>query len=455
MSLDSTKSLLVIAPRITQDPEKTFWMLILKYLSQSGWRPTVVTVRDDMPTAMVTSHWSGVEIVTLSPRTKFVDRIAETVSRARSRLTTKALSGDDGKNRGPLTHSLIRFAANALRVLVALITVPIPDKYRRHIREMVMIIDSLHEARNFNAVISLSTPFTAHTVASQFAKRAKLPWLAAVKDYFSFPPNIESESPNSPLVNWLKLRYEQWILASSNVLLPSCQDLAEHLEKLFPDIPLRKITNCYDEDDYSCCRPREIYQEQLFTTVFAGSMYNYDHGMFFEALRELAADGLINPDLFKVKFIGAESGIINAEVKRHDCGGLVQVIPRLPYAEAIAEIRMASCLLFRQKPGHFPRRTSEFIAARKPILAFPACQGTSSETVLESYGGAVIAADKEEIKATLLSWYREFQLTGTVSMPINDDLVQSFSAHNRAKELNAALEETLGAKLLTPVGNSR
>ena len=102
-------------------------------------------------------------------------------------------------------------------------------------------------------------------------------------------------------------------------------------------------------------------------------------------------------------------------------------------------------MLYRQKPGHMPRRTSEFIATRRPILAFPSCQGTWSEDVLKKSGAAVIASSKEEIKNVIVGWVREFEATRRISMPVNEELVQYFSSHHMAEEVDESLTRLVGA----------
>ncbi len=119
------------------------------------------------------------------------------------------------------------------------------------------------------------------------------------------------------------------------------------------------------------------------------------------------------------------------------------MVPNVPHQEAVRQMRQATCLLLPQIPFELPRRTPEYLAARRPILAFPRCPSAASEPIIEQYGAAEIASTKEEIKATLLAWYQEFESTKQVSVTINEEFVQSFSARHRAEELNEVLQEAL------------
>ncbi|MCH7553281.1 MAG: hypothetical protein IIC82_04720 [Chloroflexi bacterium] len=66
-----------------------------------------------------------------------------------------------------------------------------------------------------------------------------------------------------------------------------------------------------------------------------------------------------------------------------------------------------------------------------------------SENVLEAYGGAVIALDKDEMKATLADWIHRFQTSRPVCGPIDEQVVRSFSSGRRAEELQETLEEAI------------
>ncbi|MEM3094505.1 MAG: hypothetical protein QXX64_02575 [Nitrososphaera sp.] len=436
-------------------------MLILKYLVELDWIPTVVTTRPDATPGMSTSHWSGMEIITISTNLGPFDRIRN-MSRSKGGDVVEQRYEDETRADSPDLPTYITYlVGKILGPLSALRGSSFPDKYGRYSSAMLNVIDYLHHIKRFEAVLSISTPFTAHTVALPFTTKTRLPWIAAVKDYFSFPRDMKPNDLNG-FVNSLKRRYERSVLKESDILLPHCSDIASHLHELLPNAVYRIITNCYDQRDFIGQLETDHNCHDRFTIVFAGSMYDYDHGMFFEAIQELYSTGLISPESFIVRFVGAEKDKVQAEVERYSCKHLVQVVDKLPYDEAINEIKQATCLLYRQKPGCFPRRTSEFIATRRPILAFPAYENTWSQSVLRAYGAAIIAANKEEIKTTLVNWHREFWATDKLSLPVNEDLVQSFSARHQAKEFNEVLEEAIsqhrqrsGKKMTTAAHSAR
>jgi hypothetical protein len=68
-----------------------------------------------------------------------------------------------------------------------------------------------------------------------------------------------------------------------------------------------------------------------------------------------------------------------------------------------------------------------------------------SQRVLHQYGAAaVVPAALPEIKAILTRWYRRFQDEGQFQLPVNEEVVRSFSASSVARGLGAVLEGAMG-----------
>ena len=226
------------------------------------------------------------------------------------------------------------------------------------------------------------------------------------------------------------------------MVIPYSDVLADHIRTITSGVPINVISNCYDEEDYlDHIGPSPESNDGSFVISCVGLIGGYDLHMFFQALQELKAGGECSA--MKARFVGAEERILRAYAARYDCNGGLEVVPLVPHKEAVRQMRQATCLLLPQIPFELPRRTPEYLAALRPILAFPRCPSAVSEPIIEQYGAAKIASTKEEIKAILLAWYQEFQSTKRVSAKVNEGFVQSFSARHRAEELNELLEEAL------------
>ena len=180
--------------------------------------------------------------------------------------------------------------------------------------------------------------------------------------------------------------------------------------------------------------------DQTFNISSIGSIHEQDYNAFFQAITELQQENILSKEDIKIKFIGCNYESLEPYLRRYP-EVTVEVTPRIPHEEAIRQMKQATILLFHQFSGFLPRRTPEYMASGRPILAFPKSPNAGSERILEQYGAAVIAGNKEEMKAALSNWNREFQATGKVSAPVNEKFISSFSARARARELNEVLEK--------------
>jgi GT2 family glycosyltransferase len=144
--------------------------------------------------------------------------------------------------------------------------------------------------------------------------------------------------------------------------------------------------------------------------------------------------------------VGFGNDLVTDCARRAECEDVLEAIPQLPHADAIAEMKRATCLLFQQAPWGTRRRLAEYLASRRPILAFPHYPDVMSERWLSERGGAKIAHTKTEIKAAIVSWYNEFLATGEPSISVDDDFIRQCSASHRASELNQLLNACLNGR---------
>ena len=167
--------------------------------------------------------------------------------------------------------------------------------------------------------------------------------------------------------------------------------------------------------------------------------------MFFRALSELVKEGVIGRQSFRARFVGPGVALARSWAGKAGCEELLEAIPLVPHQEAMLELKQATCLLFTQKGDGGRRRLPEFLASRKPILVFPPeFEQTMSDWVLRKYGAAtIIEPHKDIIKAVLTQWYSSFKAAGRLEFPVNEEVVQSFSAKHVAAALGEVLEEVI------------
>ena len=463
------KKLLVIDPSLTWDPSKSFYALIMKYLSRLGWSPTIVTLLQGSPaqselrwkvvhqeklTAPVhqsstvqgsVGTWFGVIIVEVSPSRRTRSQVGNWLYRQRRQFFGRGKVLQADRRRRDIKAKLS--AASGLALLPLTVIFGRSGVLAGSSEEIWNILMELHNQEPFSAVLSVYGDFLSHDLARRFKAHTGVPWVALIKDFCSRPAYAKRQMEEFPLfLQWLRNGLKRWherkVLNQSTIIVAYTNVLAEYLRTIIRGVPVKVIPNCYDDEDYiDPLDSATDAEEGKFVITCVGSVQEYDLHMFFQALREINDEGYC--PAMKARFVGAEEEILRSYADLYMCHRVLEILPEVPHKEAVLQMRQATCLLSPQVPYELPRRTPEYMAARRPILAFPRSPTAVSQTILKQYGGAVIASNKEEIKTTLLNWYQEFRDTGKISIDVDEELVQSFSANHRAEELNELLEELL------------
>ena len=443
------KNLLVVYLNFPKDPAQSFPALILKYLARLGWSVTVVALEFGGKPKESWEDWSGIHVLRITPALNLISALSLRLYSRRSndikalRLRAASKGGEHARGSPYSGFSILRAAANSI--------LNVFDDYYHLSRYVTRSLIKVHEKRPFSVVMSVyKGPFASYVVARQFAKESHLPCAALVKDWWGRVPTYPNV-PSPILRIFVSLKYavrrhmEAKVLRDADILLPHCQPVADYLEALVPGAKLRILPNCYDDEDFNeDLEPKVPAPDGIFTALCLGkptARHRYD--MFFDAIRELRTSGSVDKDIFRVKFVGAGQDLIRSYAEAYSCSDLVESLPEVSHKEAMFHLKQATCLLCPITDNSLGRRTPEYMAARKPILAFPWDDTSASQQYLEAYGGATFARNSHEIAATLVEWYRAFKAGNGIYAPIEEQVVQSFKASNRALELQDVLTDVL------------
>lgn len=442
--IPKNRNILVVYLTPPESLAKSAQMLTFKYLRRLGWEPTVITVaKPDLPREKVID-WCGIEVVTVDPSCSGLWRLSRALYQTRSQSLKRMSQSQNG--HGKLSRMAQGWQNYALFPFTAALS--FPDRYRHTGSALLAEAQRLHREKDFQAVLSIYDPVTAHRVASKFASQANLPWVALTKDFYSKPRYMAS-SIVARATNWAKGRYESSVLSKSSALLPVFDDMIKHYQTLVPTVKVSTMTHCYDDDDFEGREDALPESPQMFRIISIGEVYD-EHDkqaliVFFQALGELVREGIVDRDSFRARFVGGGGNLARSYAQGSGAEELLEIIPRVDHEEAMRELRQATCLLFTQVPAGSRRRLPEYLAGRRPILAFPEISGSMSQRVLNEYGAsAIVPAAKQEIKAVLTQWYQRFKAEGELQLPVNEEVVKSFSASGVAKGLDAILEEAMG-----------
>jgi hypothetical protein len=427
--------LLLCACFLPRDPAKSFHALIMKYMARRGWAPTIATVgHPALPQGL--ADWEGVKVWNFPFHSGYLARHAAWVHHARwmvnrerrwRSLKARSLVAEMGS-------ALLDYPLMALRVVGSF-----PDGYRPYAGTIAQAVIDAHRKTPWGAVLSIYGPFTNHVIARDVRKATGLPWVALVKDFYSAPRwRTRPRTASEEIRNAVKRAYERRVLGDSSLLVPYTEHMAGYLSALVQGVPVRVLGNCYDPEQFAAPAPTA---GEAFDAVCVGEMPLEGLRMLFGALQAFRRQRHVSAERFHVTFVGAKAEIVGACARAHNCEELVRCIPPVPHREAVAYMRKATCLLLYMWEGILPRRFPEYLASRRPILAFPDEQMAPTRETLQRHGAAVIANDTDALWRTLDAWHREFTATGQLAAAVDEDVVRGFDAGHRAAELEGMLRE--------------
>ena len=324
------------------------------------------------------------------------------------------------------------------------LTIALPDRWISWLLGAVPA--GLAMIRQLKPVVLWSTyPIaTAHLIGYWLARLSGLPWIADFRDpmaHEGYPPDQRT---------WHSfLKVEQRVFSRANLCVFATEGAARLYRNRYPDAAsrIRVIENGYDEAAFEAAEQnleRAPLNPSAFTLLHSGIVYpewrNPIH--LLQAIRHLIDTGAIDPSKFRLRFRApVHDAFLHEQIASLQLQDVVEVLPALPYQEALGEMLRADGLLILQSDGcndQIPAKLYEYIRAGKPIMALTDPAGDTAEA-MRKFGQNYIAPldSSEAISRELVDFVKQ---TGNDQPPLPEN-VRSASRHERASLLATMLNE--------------
>jgi glycosyltransferase involved in cell wall biosynthesis len=338
--------------------------------------------------------------------------------------------------------------------------VPTAERLAEWVRGMAFVPDArvgwlltgrrpgIEFARRIGAqvVFSSSPPYTCALLGRAVARGAGIPWVPELRDpwteFLSAPKRPEP-------ARTLDRRLERGIYHDAPRLVVAWSGIEADLRAKFPEenpAKFRLIPNGYDPEDMTGVSP---VRNERFTVLYTGSLYGVRNPeTFLAAVGQLLAQGDLDPDRVRIRFIGRFGEDVRAMFRRADVAGVVEERGYVPHAESVAELLGAHALLLvvDDVPGSehiVPGKVFEYLGARRPILAVGP-EGDVATLVRSIRAGSVLArADVDGIAGAVLALYREWLAGGNTVFRGDPGLVEGLSRRERTRDLARVLDEVV------------
>lgn len=322
-----------------------------------------------------------------------------------------------------------------------------PDRWRTW--ALGAVPAGLNLIRKFRPDVIWSTyPIaTAHLIAERLHRLTGIPWVADFRD-----PMAQEGYPSDPRT-WRSFEQIEAATARSAARLsfvtPSALRLYRQRYGAIAGDRFVMIENGYDEESFRSAEqgldPTPLNPGHV-TLLHSGIVYpeERDPTALFEALGRLRVAGQLDAMRLRLRFRASKhEGLLQELAHRTATEPWVEIVPPLPYHDALQEMLRADGLLVMQGANcneQVPAKVYEYLRASRPVLGLADPKGDTAE-VLRNAGVAHIAAleDSAGVEAALRSF---LGATGRPSAPsLGSADLAAMSRASRAGQLAQLLDE--------------
>lgn len=299
---------------------------------------------------------------------------------------------------------------------------------------------------------------TAHLIAAELARRSGLPWVADFRD-----PMAQDGYPADP-ATWRSFKaIEETAIAQARLCIFTTPGAVRLYRTRYPASAARihALENGYDEDSFvraeavlATAGAAEPLTPGATTLLHSGIVYpsERDPTQLFAAVRRLREGDLASPETLRLRFRAAvHDATIRSLAQQHEVLDFVEVLPPIPYADALIEMLRADGLLVLQASNcneQVPAKIYEYMRARRPIVCLSDPAGDTAAVLRGSGVTRIAALDDAAQIANLLASFLRGERSGFSAERSQVDLA---SRWNRSAALARLLEQSLSA----PVPGSR
>lgn len=301
------------------------------------------------------------------------------------------------------------------------------------------------KSTSYDLVLVTSPPTNGIRLAHEIYVKFKIPYISDFRDLWNnellrkdYSPNYKTRARNSILEFWIR----RWIKSCSLCLTVS-EGLADQVRRLY-DGPQEIIHNGYEE---SLFNKDKITGTPYFLIVLAGTYYlKQNPGLMAAGLQQFLADK--DPESVRIKLIGADSFPEFVElIRKHVPDKFLEITGRIKPLEAVNEIQKSHVLLhagWKGYAGIYTTKMFDFIASGSNILLCPGDEDVLDDLITETATGK-IANSSSEFNDILSIWYKEWQISGKVSVNGNEN-VAKYSRRNQAAKLAGLITSLLNKR---------
>lgn len=314
----------------------------------------------------------------------------------------------------------------------------IPDPRRFWVKPSVNYLNDLIRTNGVKHVITTGPPHSLHLIGLKLKyHNPAITWFADFRDPWT-EWDILKKFDLLPFTKKKHRKLEEEVLKVADVTLATGDKAGQDFKRL----GARRTAVFTNGFDLVRTTSQEEEKDSLKTTLLHLGMLNENRlpKTFFNLLENALAEGKFE---LKLKLTGINSALVLAFIKeKKRLSESLEVSSSLPYHELQEEYNSADILLLlqtnsKESNSQLPGKLFEYLAQKKPILAFGDPTSDVAHILKETGSGMMIDYnDEEEIRAVV-----DQILQGNFGVDFKYEGIEKYSREEITKSLVALLNE--------------
>jgi hypothetical protein len=368
-------------------------------LVAAGWRPTVLTIRDEDAQRLDVGLVRDLDSVAIHKTAVWptVDRAyAATRKRLRGASRDAVASPSAASSTPATTPGKESLRARLRRYVLSFLMLPDPE--RGWIIPATAKATRIVRKHRIGWILTSCPPYSVHIIGLLVKSLTGARWVAGFRD-----PWMTTGSKQLYPTCAASLRIEGWlerkVVERADLLLFSVARLRDAYRERYHDVAPEKFIYVRNAVAPPTEAATAIAKYERFTLSYTGVLYlGRSPEPIFKAIAQLITDGKTTTDAIRIKLVGHCRTIDGAPTmsvaQRYGLEAAVEVIDAVPHQDAqdiIARSHLA--LLFAPNlPFQIPAKVYDYLGAGTRILAI-AEDGGTADIIRETQSGEAFASD--------------------------------------------------------------
>ncbi len=313
----------------------------------------------------------------------------------------------------------------------------IPDARIGWVKPSVEFLLKYISENGVDVVITTGPPHSLHLIGMQLQKELNVKWIADFRDpwttihyHKSLRLNKSSERKHKEL--------EASVLKSADLIIVTSPTTKKEFE-MITETPIEVITNGYDVSE-----EMKFKMDESFSISHIGSLLSgRNPEVLWKVLAEICKENASFKNDLQLKFAGAVSEDVKKSLKILHLISNCEFLGYISHFEALKLQQQSQVLLLveinsAETRAIIPGKLFEYLAAKRPIIAFGPKESDIEEIIAETKSGKFFSYwDDDELKAEILQLYEEFKKGGLGIAPIG---IEKYSRRELTKQMAALIQ---------------